>query len=56
MDGHTYRTLHSAADRLALEASRKQPLPIDAAALYIKAYEKVLAFLISEYKKHDPEE
>ena len=48
-----YRQLHDSADRLALEASRQRPIGSgDEADRYIKAYKKVLDFLLSEYDKN----
>ena len=55
MNENMYVTLHQAADRLALEASRQSAAGQEAAD-YIGAYAKVLDFLISEYEKNDPEE
>ena len=52
MDMYTYDSLHSAADRLALEAARRLPAPLDESARYMSTYEEVLAFLISKYKEH----
>ena len=51
MDMYTYDRLHSAADRLALEAARDAPSGGEADS-YIESYKKVLAFLISKYKEH----
>ena len=56
MNEHMYIQLHSAADRLALEAARVKAIPNTQAECYIENYEKVLEFLISEYEKHDPKD
>lgn len=55
MDGYTYKILHDSADRLALEAVRKQSLDSDAAGLYIKTYERALDFLVDKYNKSEHE-
>ena len=52
MDSNVYRDLHFSADRLALETVRKLPPDRDTAAFYIKAYKKVLDFLIKEQQRH----
>ena len=54
MNENMYVSLHSAADRLALEAARKTTAGAEA-AVYIETYQKALDFLISEYEKNDVE-
>ncbi len=51
MDKFIYGRLHDAADRLALEAARKKPSGQEADC-YIETYEKALAFLMEQHKKH----
>ncbi len=48
MDIHTYRNLHSAADRLALEAARKS-VTGNEGELYMRVYKVAMDFLIKEF-------
>ena len=52
MNQEAYISMHHAADRMALEASRNVTAGKEADC-YIKNYKKVIEYLISEYKKHD---
>lgn len=55
MDKHTYRTLHSAADRLVLEAARRATVGQEA-SIYIVAYDRVMNHLIDSYEVNEPKE
>ena len=52
MDKEAYVTMHSAADRVALESARKVTDSM-AAQVYIDVYKKILEFLIVEYRKRN---
>ena len=54
MDKERYIALHHSADKLALEAARQSNIGSEADC-YIENYQKVIEYLISEYKKHDPQ-
>ena len=54
MKENMYIQLHSAADRLALEAARKTANGTEA-RVYIATYQRALDFLISEHKKNKVE-
>ena len=51
MEQFIYITLHESADRLAREAAREAAAG-EEADCYMKAYQKVMPFLISEHQKH----
>ena len=55
MDKETYRTLHLAADRLALESARTVS-DGEEADKYIETYKSAIEYLISEYEKHAPKD
>lgn len=55
MDKESFNVLHAAADRLALEATRRLPregVGNDEAECYIEQYQKVLRFLVDQQKKY----
>ena len=55
MEQFIYITLHESADRLAREAAREAAAGNEADC-YIKAYQKVISFLISEHQKQNTAE
>ena len=55
MDKFIYHDLHSAADRLALEAVRRGVIGNEASK-YSEVYEKTLSFLMERYKEYNKEE